>query len=85
MYSRVRMPFGKYEGKPLAEILIIAPSYVRWLSEACADTDIKYAAAVVLGKLDIDKIQTIVKEALMHRGYSESEALMFIRTLKNKD
>lgn len=78
----VKMPFGKHKGSDLRTILRLYPSYIKWLSEDCTDPEIRFAAQVVLGTMDTGKLQTIVREALMHRGYSETEANMFIRRLK---
>jgi hypothetical protein len=77
--------FGKYKGELLKNILKDDPSYIKWLYENCNDVDIKFACGELLGYNATQRVITIVKESLMLRGYSEAEALMFIRVIKDKE
>ena len=78
------MPFGKYKGKPIKEIWQIDPQYIKWLQENCDDWTVIEMINLFLNINENNKIELIIKEALMSRGYSESEALMFIKRLKHE-
>jgi hypothetical protein len=77
--------FGKYKGERLKDILKKDPSYIKWLHTDCNDMDIRFACGELLGYNSTQRVITIVKKSLMLRGYSEAEALMFIRVIKDKE
>ena len=78
----MKMPFGKYKGRSLEDILKIDKSYVRWLYTDCLDDDISYEAGLVLGYTTNHKIEDIVRHCILSRGYSATEADIFIKKLK---
>ena len=82
------MPFGKYKSKYLFDIMQDNYKYIEWVYKISTNNNLTNACAILLGYLqpqyDIpdSKIEMIVKECIMHRGYSESEANIFLRKLK---
>ena len=78
--------FGKYSGYSLEEIFKKDAPYLEWL---CKNTDkviIKNECLFLLNyKADKNKIEKIVFESLLSRGYSETESNMFISKLKDKN
>jgi hypothetical protein len=82
MNMDIVVPFGKYKGMWMSYIYETDRSYVRWLSENCDRVDIRMSALYMLDEFTNNKVEEIVKDALVHRGYCEAEAIMFIKSLK---
>lgn len=79
---KIKMPFGKYKGEYIEDILKKDKSYVKWLYTDCSDDDISYYAGLSLGYINNHKIEDIVIDCITSRGYSPSEASLFIKKLK---
>jgi len=82
--ASTRLTFGKYKGLYLGEVLVDDPSYIRWLAENCNTPNVRLAANLLLESYTPSKVEQIVKECIMHRGYSEAEAVKFINVIKTK-
>jgi len=78
----MKMPYGKYKGKTLEYIIKIDKSYVKWLYTDCTDDDISYYAGKILGYTSHHKIEDIVIDCIISRGYATAEANLFIKKLK---
>lgn len=75
--------FGKYKGRSLESIYKIDPAYVEWLGNNTQSSTIRDNCNFLINyKEDKSKIEKIVYESIISRGYSESEANMFISKLK---
>lgn len=75
--------FGKYKGYSLEEIFEIDAGYIEWLYKNTDKIIIRNECLFLLNhKGDKNKIEKIVFESLISRGYSETESNMFIKKLK---
>lgn len=74
--------FGKYKGLTLDYVFKHDPTYIEWLAESNDSRLIVNYCNNLLNPISNDKIENIILESLMHRGYSESESRMFINKLK---
>lgn len=76
--------FGKYKGKSIDEIYKIDEGYIIWLSENSYNDLIKNKAKdlICLSKNGMNRIENIVYECIISRGYSDTEARMFLKQLK---
>jgi len=81
--KKTKLPYGKYKGQFIEDVLKKDPSYVKWLYTKCEDTDLSYAAAMCLGYTSNHKIEDVVLDCITSRGYSPTEAAFFIKKLKS--
>ena len=86
--QQFKMPFGKYKTRTLQDILEENHKYLIWVYRISTSPNLSDACAILLKYIDAEieipdnKIEQIVKECIMHRGYSEAEANVFMRKLK---
>lgn len=74
--------FGKYKGQFLEDVFDIDRSYIEWIYKNHNSEVLKEECYELLYPKSIGKVEDIVRNALQHRGFSQTEANIFIKKLK---
>lgn len=82
------LSFGKYKGYLIDDVFKIDASYVQWLYENHTNNLIRdYCESIIKYSSNcepLSKVESIVYDCIISRGYSESEANMFLKKLKTQ-